>query len=192
MPCLHLRLLGGFKAQIAPGQPLEIPTRKTRALLAFLALPTGRAHSRDELANLLWGDRADEQARNSLRQAIAELGRSLAGVEPSPLAKGPDTLELDPQAVEVDALIFERLARSSDLHNLRAGTRMYDGELLAGFAVREAAFEEWLRHERQRLHELAISALRRLLARESGEHALATAQCLLALDALQEEGHRRP
>jgi hypothetical protein len=107
-----LKVLGGFEARIGPGAPLDIATRKTRALLAYLALPPGRAHARDKLTGLLWSDRGDEQARNSLRQALTELGRVLAGIEPSPLVKGRDTLSLDPEGVEVDAVLFERLAAS--------------------------------------------------------------------------------
>jgi len=100
---LRLKVLGGFEARIGPGEPLDIATRKTRALLAYLALPPGRAHVRDKLTGLLWSDRGDEQARNSLRQALTELGRILTDIEPSPLVKGRDTLSLDPEAVEVDA-----------------------------------------------------------------------------------------
>ena len=83
MPRLQLRLLGGFEARIASGAPLDIANKKTRALLAFLALPAGRSHSRDKLVGLLWSDRGDEQARNSLRQALAELGRQLLRAYPA-------------------------------------------------------------------------------------------------------------
>src|SRR6516225_9009226 len=106
MARLQVTLLGGFEARIIPGEPLGIANRKTRALLVYLALPAGRAHSRDKLAGLLWSDRGDEQARNSLRQAIAELGQALGDVAPSPLVKKRDTVALDPQAVEVDAIVF--------------------------------------------------------------------------------------
>jgi hypothetical protein len=48
-----LRLLGGFRAHFGPGPALVLPTRKAQALLAYLALPAGRAHPRDKLATLL-------------------------------------------------------------------------------------------------------------------------------------------
>src|SRR5215813_6361304 len=150
MARLQLMLLGGFGARIIPGEPLDIANRKTRALLAYLALPTGRAHSRDKIVGLLWGDRGEEQARNSLRQALTELGRALGGVSPPALIKARETLALDPLAAEVDALVFERLAHSGDLTDLRRAKALYTGELLEGFAVRDSEFEEWLRHERQR------------------------------------------
>jgi TolB-like protein/Tfp pilus assembly protein PilF len=188
MARLQLTLLGGFEARIIPGEPLDIATRKTRALLAYLALPTGRAHSRDKLTAVLWSDRGDEQARNSLRQTLAELVRVLARVEPSPLVK--DTLALDPRAVEVDAIAFERLSGSEAADDLRRSVSLYAGELLEGFAVRDPAFEEWLRHERQRYEELAITTLKKLLSLDSPDNAMALAQRLVALAPLQEDGYR--
>src|SRR5215472_14133870 len=190
MARLQLTLLGGFEARIIPGEPLDIATRKTRGLLAYLALPTGRAHSRDKLTGLLWSDRGDEQARNSLRQALAELVRVLAGVEPAPLVKGRDTLALDPQAVEVDAIAFERLTASEAADDLRHAMGLYAGELLDGFTVRDPAFDEWLRQERQRYEELAIGTLKKLVPLESPANALALAQRLITLAPLQEDGHR--
>jgi TolB-like protein/Flp pilus assembly protein TadD len=187
---LRLKVLGGFEARIGPGEPLDIATRKARALLAYLALPLGRTHARDKLTGLLWSDRGDEQARNSLRQALTELGRILTGIEPTPLIKGRDTLSLDPEAVEVDAMLFERLATSPDAGDLRRAAAMYAGDLLDGFGVRDPAFEEWLRDERQRYRELAVANLKTLVTCQTGANALAVAQRLLALAPLQEEVHR--
>jgi DNA-binding SARP family transcriptional activator len=62
---LTLTLLGGFQARLAAGPPLTLPTKKIQALLAYLALPPGREHSRDKLAALLWGDLSQGRARNS-------------------------------------------------------------------------------------------------------------------------------
>src|SRR5215831_9900632 len=159
---LRLKVLGGFEARIGTGLPIDIATRKTRALLAYLAVPAGRPHTRDKLTGLLWSDRGDEQARNSLRQTLTELGRILADIDPSPLVKGRDTLSLDPEAVEVDAMLFERLAAGSEASDLRRAAAIYTGDLLDGFGVRDPAFEDWLRDERQHYRELAIAALKKL------------------------------
>ena len=69
MAVLQIRLLGGFEARAGGGAPAEFPTKKARALLAYLARRPGTAYSRDEIADLLWGSREDEQARGSLRRA---------------------------------------------------------------------------------------------------------------------------
>jgi DNA-binding SARP family transcriptional activator len=71
---------------------------------------------------------------------------------------------------------------------------LYTGDLLSGFALDEAPFEEWLLAERERLRELALEALARLLAhqRKAGalEAGVHTAVKLLGLDPLQEPVHR--
>jgi TolB-like protein/Tfp pilus assembly protein PilF len=190
MDRLQLKLLGGFESRLASGPVLEIAARKTRALLAYLALPTGRTHTRDKLVGLLWSDRADEQARNSLRQALTEIGKALKAVEPAPLVKGQDTLMLDPASVTVDVLELEQLAASNVVSDLRLAAALYTGDLLDGLDTRDAGFEDWLRVERQRLRTLAATVLKKLLVQENGPSAIAVAQRLVALDPLQEEGHR--
>lgn len=62
---LRLRLLGGLELIGSAGQTVNFVSRKDAALLAFLAM---RDHpvDRSEIADLLWGDRAEEQARKSL------------------------------------------------------------------------------------------------------------------------------
>ena len=77
MANLDVRLLGGFEARFDSGQKIALSTRKAEALLAYLALAPGRARSRDQLAGLLWSDRAEAQAKSSLRQALTALRRGL-------------------------------------------------------------------------------------------------------------------
>lgn len=187
---LHLTLLGGFQARWASGAQIEFPNRKTQGLLAYLVLPAGKAQSRERLMGLLWSDRAEPQARNSLRQALAELNRALGSAEPSPLVKEQDRVALDLASVDVDAMAFERLAASDKVEELRRAVALYAGDLLEGIGIRDPAFEEWLLVERQRLRDLAVTALRKLLGRETGHEAIASARRLLALDPLQEDGHR--
>src|SRR5438105_4238280 len=74
---LRITLLGGFDARLASGKPLPLRTRKSRALLACLALSAGRPQSRDALATLLWSGFADEQARANLRHTVFEIRRAL-------------------------------------------------------------------------------------------------------------------
>ena len=191
MPRLSLTLLGGFQARLESGPALSLPTRKSQALLAFLALPLGQPHPRDKLAALLWGDTGDVQARNSLRQALFALRKALpAGA----LVSEGETLALDPSAVVVDAVAFERRAAAGTPEALAEAAALYQGDLLAGLAVKEAPFEEWLLGERERLRELALEGLAKLLAhqRRAGATAAAiqTGLKLLALDPLQEPVHR--
>jgi DNA-binding SARP family transcriptional activator len=106
MAPLQLALLGGFHASAA-GHEIDVPGRKERALLAFLAIPAGEARSRDKLAGLLWSDRADSQARESLKQAVFKLRKSLERIEPSPLRADREFVSLERTAVAVDVAEFE-------------------------------------------------------------------------------------
>lgn len=46
MQKLRLQLLGAFRLQTADGAPILLPTKKSKALLAYLALSPGRPRSR--------------------------------------------------------------------------------------------------------------------------------------------------
>jgi DNA-binding SARP family transcriptional activator len=189
---LVLKLLGGFQAARATGEPVELSWRKAQALLAFLALPPGAVHPRDKLAALLWPELPAAQARANLRQVLLALRRALGSADA--LRLDGDTVALDPDRVEVDAAALERALREAPPGELVAALAGYGGDLLAGLRVQEPPYEEWLAAERERLRECALDGLARLLAhqraRGDGEGAVQTALRLLALDPLQEPVHR--
>ena len=187
---LRVKLLGGFEVRQAGGPVVAISGKKTRALMAYLALMPGRTHGREKLADLLWSDRGDKQARDSLRQALTELRDVLSPLSPALLSTEQDRLSVDPGAMEVDALQFEALAAGEDRDALRRGIALYGGDLLDGLAVHDPTFEDWLRGERQRYRELAVAVLKKLATCETGAAAITAAQRLLALDPLHEEGYR--
>jgi DNA-binding SARP family transcriptional activator len=192
--CLVLTLLGGFDGRARAGSALVLSTRKARALLAYLALPLGRAHPREKLATLLWGDMPDAQARGNLRQALSRIQKVFAGANVPAIRFEGDTIALDASAVEVDVAAFERLLADGRPGALEQAVERYRGDLLEGLALPERAFDEWLTSERERLHDLAIKALGRLLAHQSttdaDEQTLRTARRLLELDPLEEAVHR--
>jgi DNA-binding SARP family transcriptional activator len=173
---------------------MRLRSRKTQALLAYLALSPGQSHSRDKLATLLWGDRSQSHARSRLRESLFSLRRALDPADPPCLVVGGETLALAADTADIDAIGFERLARTDDPDALARAADLYRGDLLVGLAFRGGPFEEWLMAERERLRELAVDALARLLAHQQSagpaEAALRTALRLSALDPLQEAVHR--
>ena len=193
MTKLHLRLLGGFEARLEPGPSLTFRTQKAQALLAFLAVPPGRAYRRDKLAALLWGAMRDEQARTSLRQALYDLRKNL-GDAASVLRTDGATVSLDPAAVELDVETFIRAAGEGAPEALEQAALLYRGDLLEGFSVDEEPFEAWVMQERERLRDLAMDALAKTLSyqHKTGDltAAVRTARQLLAIDRVQEPVHR--
>ncbi len=194
MGSIEIRLLGGFEARLPGGKAVKVPTRKAEQLIACLALAPGSQATREKLAGLLWSERADEQARASLRQALASLRKAFQGVEPFPIAADGERIALNLEATEVDALEFQALVEEGSAKALERAAALYRGELLEGAKVRDPAFEEWLGLERARLGDLAVRVLSRLLEQEArngpSDRAVETAKRLVRLDSLREEAHR--
>ena len=71
---VRLRLIGQMEAWTLTSESVLPAGRKTRALLAVIALSAPRPALRGRLAELLWSRRPEEQARASLRQEIHRRG----------------------------------------------------------------------------------------------------------------------
>jgi len=190
---LRLYLLGGLDITLDGAELRGFVSRKTQALLVFLAV-TGRAHRREALAGLLWGNRPQERAAGDLRVALSNL-RTLV---PGYCRVDRQTIALETGGpLWIDALELERIVRQSpdDLAELERVQELYRGPFLEGFHLRDApAFEEWVLVEQERCLGLARQSLRRLAqgraARGEYAAAIAAARRLVALDPWHEEAHR--
>src|SRR5262252_1343849 len=193
MAKLTVCILGGFSVRAA-GKPLIFPTKKSRGLLAYLALGHGQVYAREHLASLLWGDSSDEEARHSLRQALSHLRKALPRARPEILRSDPDGIVLNLTTLDVDVAAFERFVAEGTPQALARAVELYRGALLEGLNFKEEPCEEWLRAERERLQELAVGALKKLLAHHTetgaGEAAIQIARRLLMLDPHDEAVHR--
>ena len=183
-PKFQVRMFGGLELIGPDGIALSPPRRILRALIALLALAPPAGWPRDELTNLLWGERDTEQARASLRQALAELRRIMGS---SSLSTDRDMAVFEPLVVSIDVADFTQLAKAGEPEKAAVFHR---GQLLEGVSLPGGAFADWLLVERTRLSDMAISVFSRLLATQSGEAAISTAQRLLQIDPLREETHR--
>src|SRR6266545_959212 len=167
---LTLSLLGGFQARLDSGPPLVVPA-KAQALLAYLGARPGQAHPRDKLAALLWGGTGQEQARSNLRHTLFTIRQAMRGVSPGLLVAEAQGVALEPAAADVDVHSFEKLVAEGTEEAFERAAALYQGELLEGLSVDEPPFEEWLLAERERLRELALEALARLLAHQAKSQA---------------------
>ena len=192
---LAIRLFGGFEARSGrDGAAVRVAPGKAQALLAYLAMRPGLAHPRDKLAVLLWGEAPAARARHSLRQALVGLRRALSRAAPACLVEDGDAIALAEAAVDVDIARFEALLEAGTPDALARAVDLYGGDLLEGLTAGEPPLEEWLIGERERLRELVLEALAKLLAHhtEAGrrETAVRFAVRLLALEPTQESIHR--
>ncbi len=182
----HLRLLGGFELADGEGAAIALSSRKAAALLAYLAHRPGESVSRAKIATLLWPDRAEEQARASLRQTLSVLRKALDDEAGEAIVSSAQGLLADSRAFHVDSVAFEAGG---------AGTEsLYQGPFMDGFDVRADVFEDWLRGERTRLAahatEIFTALLRQCQGRDEPGTALGHALRLLELDPLREDIHR--
>ena len=190
-PLARLTLLGGFQLRLADGTERSIAAKKAKALLAYLALQPGQAQTREKLATLLWGEGGDEQARQSLRQALAGLRKVLPA---QVIAAAGDALWIDAARLSCDVNEFRRLGGRDSREALVQALGLYQGELLEGLSPRAEVFEEWLLSERTQLRQQALVLMERLLRHyledPQPDQALDLALRLLALDPLREATHR--
>lgn len=183
-----LQLLDGFALKRA-GEPVDLPHRKDRFLLGFLGLHSGRPVSRDKLAGLLWADRAEEQARGSLRQSLAALRTAFGEDSDNVFLAGRDSVSVRPGGLRVDVEAFERAA--TDIATLADASRLYSGPLLDGLEAPSLDYEQWLASERQRLEDLAASVVERLAKAETSQPDLEAA-IMLARQILERDRLREP
>lgn len=203
MSHLQFFLLGPPQVRLHGVPVADFATAKGQALLYYLVV-TGRPHPRETLADLLWPDMPEGQARRNLTKALSDL----------PPEFGPYLL-LDRHQVafnteqpywldvaEFESSIVNRppAERFSDVSvtALRQAIELYRGDFLSGLTVRNAQpFEEWSLAQREYWRGLLLQALDSLVevALAGGEAELPSglefAQRLLTLDPWRETAHRQ-
>ena len=154
---IRLRTLGPLEVSVdgAPA-PADLLWKKNVAALIYLARAAKRRCTREQLIGLLWSDKGDTAARQSMREAIRVL-RHYVGEDR--LKTTGDVIELAAGAVELDTDQLERLMRQRDWTH---STPLIAGEFLEGFKIADASgFEDWLTVERSHWHGLSVDALLR-------------------------------
>ncbi|AZN96116.1 hypothetical protein EJ066_01720 [Mesorhizobium sp. M9A.F.Ca.ET.002.03.1.2] len=185
----RLDLLGGFRLTAGDGRALDVLARKNRALLAVLAMAPKQEATRNRLAALLWGGHGEEQAKNSLRQALAAIRKDFADLDADALMLVGDRVGLNPKHVTIDVAEFIAASSSHDVADLRQAAALYAGPFLEGLGTSDNAFEDWLREARDDFTTRPIRVFEALAAAVSGAERIAVAERLVALDPLREASH---
>ena len=144
-----LTLLGSLRLVGKAGDDWTPKPRKSRALLAIVALAKGSV-TRSRLTDLLWGDRGEDQAKASLRQALYELrdlsSSGLMTVSRDAVAIGPKRLWTDVSEVETAS---EPSALADTLEEV-------EWPPLRELDDITPELDEWVRNERVRLSTLLV------------------------------------
>ena len=204
MSTLNFYLLGAPRLE-RDGRPVEVDTRKAIALLAYLAV-SGKPHTRDALAALLWPDYSQSNARAALRRTLSALRKAMG---PLALEISRDLVALTrPGGLACDLWEFQRLIASTGAHGhtpaqacaqclqpLERAAGLFRESFMAGFGLRDSPeFDDWQFFQGEELRRQLESTLEKLthlhLKRLDFEAAIARAQRRLALDPLHEPSHR--
>lgn len=155
-----LKTLGTFELAIGDSVAPSLPTRKARALVAFLVANRGRDISRERLLEVFWSDFETQRAREGLRTALSSIRHALRATK-----NDPDTILLASKSVvrwidttDFDAERFVELSERDDLASLESAVQLYGGDFLEG------GYEEWAVSERERLSSAYEKALAKLVA----------------------------
>jgi DNA-binding SARP family transcriptional activator/TolB-like protein len=176
---LTIRLFGGMAITDERGADYLPRSRKTRAMVAVLAMTAPRPVQRSGLTALLWSRRENEQARASLRQAVHELQQTLGPAWDQILIAERHSLSLDPRDVSIDAVGASNPA-AGKLELLT----LFQGGFLEDLTGLDPAFDGWLEQERRRLSAAARAAGEAFLRGRhvNNEDMISGARAMLRID----------
>jgi DNA-binding SARP family transcriptional activator/tetratricopeptide (TPR) repeat protein len=151
---LYMRfyLLGQFRVEGLDGvAPLTLPRlRKAQGLLAYLLLYHDKAHPRDHLASIFWGDVPEERARDSLSTALKEV-RTLLAATNARLESDRFSVKVVLGTAWLDVAVLRRgLAEGATRDEQAKALGLYTAELLEGWQ------DEWCIEEREHLRQRVL------------------------------------
>lgn len=193
---LALRLLG-LPALSRDGLPVALPpSRKVRALLAYLAL-AARPVTRSHLCELLWDLPSDP--RGELRWCLSKLRALLDEPDRARVVADGDTVALDLAGCDVDALDVVRALQQGiaalPADRLQALAARFGGDdLLEGLDLpRSPAFTGWLVAERRRMRAAHAAVLEHWVQAlpVGSDTALRALERWLALAPFDRRAHER-
>jgi DNA-binding SARP family transcriptional activator/pimeloyl-ACP methyl ester carboxylesterase len=166
------------------------PSKKTRALLAYLAV-TARPHSRARLCAMFWA--VPDDPRAALRWSLSRL-RPLVDEDDCPrITADREQVGFDLDRVTVDILSLRGVARngadSISTDALRQATEALEGDFLEGLDLPDCQeFQSWCLGEREETRRLRVRLLTALVTRLEGvpDEALPHARALSLLEPANE------
>lgn len=204
MNTIKIYLLGKFSIEVDDQSINKIEPRKAEELLVYLLLNRDQPHSRERLADLLWGETSQDQANNYLRKALWQLQSALddAGLgQQGLLLVDGEWLQINPQMeVWLDVAIVEAAFKTSQgmvgrelekgqAQGIQYAVEIYRGDLLDGW------YQDWCLYERERLQHLYLAMLDKLMdyceVHEDYEDGLMLGARVLQYDRARERTYRR-
>jgi len=188
---LKFRLLG--ELEVWRGEELLQlpPSRKTRALLAYLVC-TGKPHRRERLCSIFWD--IPDDPRGALRWSMSRLRTIVDDEEHTRLVANREVAGFEADGAEVDynrlrEIIADGIEKLS-AERLVEAAGLFRGEFLEGLDLpNQHDFQAWYVAEREDLRRLQVAILDRLIELNGGdsEAALPWSRQLVQIDPFNEE-----
>jgi predicted ATPase/DNA-binding SARP family transcriptional activator len=191
---LHIKLLGGFHLMDEQGV-VAIDSPIQQSFLTLLLLHRDTPQSRQSISFCLWPDSSEAQAQANLRTLLVRLRRVWPKVEqfieitPRTLQwKSKHDFSLDVAEFEDAARPVENPGMDIDIKtarpDLERAVHLYRGDLLP------ACYDDWIMPERERLRQIFVRAIQKLIELLEKQHdfagAISQINFLLKLDPLDE------
>jgi DNA-binding SARP family transcriptional activator len=146
------------------------------------------------LATLLWPEKSEEYARQSLRQLLLETRASFSRLDFEVIQADRAVVNLNYDAIDVDVRRFSSLADADTPACLAAAAAMYSGHLLQEFVFDVPPFDEWLSEQRTRLALKAAAVFQHLVSLYNRDgraaEAIRIAERWVQIDFLNEPAQR--
>lgn len=188
---LTLRLLGEMEVRRGSDRVELPPSRKSRALLAYLAA-TARPQRRERLCSLFW--EVPDDPRGALRWSLSRLRAALEEGGNSCLIADREKVELDHCRCSVDLLRLRAIDRSRlyavESERLLEALELFQGDFLEGLDLPDShEFQSWCLAEREDLRRFHVELLRELRRRHEAdpEAELTFLRRLVQVDPFDEE-----
>jgi DNA-binding SARP family transcriptional activator len=193
---LKIYLFGRLQIQNGECVLEDFSGQKVQELFCYLLLNRRHVHTREKLADLLWGEYAAERAQKCLRQTLWEMLTHSSDI----LLVSNNVIGIHSQTrLWLDVEVFEAAYKQSesisgqclnkhDADLLREIVEMYRGDLLEGM------YQSWCLNERDRLQRIYFAALMKLMecCESNGQYTtgIAYGERILQIDPAHERTHQ--
>lgn len=202
MGVLAIQMLGHLCLSYNSIDLTSLETRKAQELLCYLLLHRQRPHSREVLATVFWSNTPTAQSRANLRKTLWQLQSVLHGQLDCDLVLADtewvrintnvtfsfDVADLENSVALVSGQRGEEMSATSAA-TVSSAVELYRGDLLEGW------YQEWCLFERERIQNLYLSLIEKLMGYYEHHHEYERGlQCgaeLLRFDRTREDTYRR-
>jgi len=201
---LEIKLLGEFRFTYSGELVDALNTNRLQSLLTYLLIHRKSPQPRQQVAVQLWPETSDRQARTNLRNLLFQLKKAFPAHNAFLHIDAKSLQWRNDAAYTLDSAEFEALLDAEGKFTVTAYSSTDDGSLLSHYQAAidlyrgdlvPSLYDDWVLHERNRYHQLYLSALRECSRglEERREYGLAIqlANRLVVADPLQESTYRQ-